>query len=495
MRPNHTERRSPAAVAARAIGPRRHTAAPAIARPPTGRPTRPRARTLAAIAGLSVAAAAVADPAEFGTPAPGETPAPLTDLRPVAGLLGDDQPRTLRHLVATAPDAEAFLIFEADAGDAAIVGQHHAGFAPNDLAAADLDRDGDTDLLILSPATDRVRVVWNRLESGGGYELGPIYVMGRSPLGVCVGDFNADGYPDFATANRFDHEVRLALSDGAGLWSVQQNALPTAWSPWSIVAADLDGDGRDDLVTTGSDADAVAVHFAEPPGSASPFRPAVWTDVGDRPTDLVAGDFDGDGDPDLAVIEAGWSTVSVLRTDRSATGATLAVAATHSAGLSAGDLRAADLDNDGADDLSLINATQPGKIVLLMNETDSAGGGGGGTGVSPSFARTEFATTFRPRLAAPADLDGDFLPELLVTEATGSGFWSYPNTTPRTQPICPGDLDGDLRVNATELLLVLSSFGSRDATPAEGDATGDGVVDADDLLLVLANFGAFCGED
>ncbi len=57
---------------------------------------------------------------------------------------------------------------------------------------------------------------------------------------------------------------------------------------------------------------------------------------------------------------------------------------------------------------------------------------------------------------------------------------------------CPGDLNGDLTVDLSDLATLLANFGSGSATPADGDIDGDGDVDLSDLATLLANFGVSC---
>jgi uncharacterized repeat protein (TIGR01451 family) len=57
---------------------------------------------------------------------------------------------------------------------------------------------------------------------------------------------------------------------------------------------------------------------------------------------------------------------------------------------------------------------------------------------------------------------------------------------------CPGDLNGDLRVDLQDLATLLSNFGSSAATPEQGDIDGDQDVDLSDLAVLLTQFGATC---
>lgn len=85
-------------------------------------------------------------------------------------------------------------------------------------------------------------------------------------------------------------------------------------------------------------------------------------------------------------------------------------------------------------------------------------------------------TIGQPDAGAPM-VGGDF-------EVIG-GFWA--------SPPCPGDLNGDLLVDITDLSTLLSNFGTPSgATPADGDSDGDTDVDLSDLTTLLSNFGTTC---
>lgn len=74
-------------------------------------------------------------------------------------------------------------------------------------------------------------------------------------------------------------------------------------------------------------------------------------------------------------------------------------------------------------------------------------------------------------------------------ELTG-GFWLATQVTP---PPCPGDLNGDRRVDLTDLATLLGNFGDASgAALADGDLDNDSDVDLSDLTTLLAHFGSTC---
>ena len=82
------------------------------------------------------------------------------------------------------------------------------------------------------------------------------YPAGNSPISVAVGDFNKDGKPDLAIAGDCGSSacsqpgnVSVLLGNGDG--SFQSAATyPVGYSPSSIVAGDVNGDGNLDLVVS-----------------------------------------------------------------------------------------------------------------------------------------------------------------------------------------------------------------------------------------------------
>lgn len=70
------------------------------------------------------------------------------------------------------------------------------------------------------------------------------------------------------------------------------------------------------------------------------------------------------------------------------------------------------------------------------------------------------------------------------------GFWA--GTISSTPPPCPGDLNGDLSVDLTDLSVLLAHYGETGATYEQGDLNGDGAVDLSDLATLLSYYGTNC---
>lgn len=176
------------------------------------------------------------------------------------------------------------------------------------LEVVDLDGDGHLDL-----ATPNEREVGIRLGRGDGTFGGRrnVDVSPLAPFAITAGDVDGDGIPDLGIGSgEGSSDVALLLGDGSG------GFRPAAASPYSagrgaksLAAADLDGDGADDLLVASWSSRELTILL----GGQDGLEP-VAVEAGENPWSVVAGDFDGDGRPDVATANYGDGTVTVLLT-------------------------------------------------------------------------------------------------------------------------------------------------------------------------------------
>jgi hypothetical protein len=169
------------------------------------------------------------------------------------------------------------------------------------LAAGDVNQDGAVDLVV-SPGRDDGTSVSVLLNDGhGAFAPGvPYPTAGVGVRAVALGDLNGDGRLDIATANLSSNDVSVLSNLGDGTFG-----LPVTHGPLenaqSITVADLDRDGRLDLVATFTDASsptAFGISFFRNVGGGSFEGPILHPAFGG--SHVVVGDVNGDGWPDLA---------------------------------------------------------------------------------------------------------------------------------------------------------------------------------------------------
>ncbi len=248
-----------------------------------------------------------------------------------------------RDLVAVQPDLLTW--FEADGFtfDAHAI----ALTAPEPVAveATDVDGDGDPDLVIAD--ADRAELSW--VENRGGGILDSQRVLRTTVqglTGLAVGDLDADGDADLLVPALWTGDLGWLPNLGAGAFG--------PWEPVGIreaseaILADLDLDGLPDVVAI-SGQETLA--WRNEGGS---FSAAIALDAGDGARQPVAADLDGDGDYDVATIVESDGTIRWVRNE----GATFSLPIEITADLdSASALTACDADGDGDADLPSASAT------------------------------------------------------------------------------------------------------------------------------------------
>ncbi len=185
------------------------------------------------------------------------------------------------------------------------------GVRPIDFAAADVDRDGDADL-ILGDGYGTLPVLLNR--GDGTFEYGPSYRINAHGFlyDVLAEDLTGDGYPDLAVLTMpyeppyVLHDrafVAMLTNDGAGGFGHMQRFRTPDWPTLALAAADLDNDGDLDIGGVNSPnanpkPNGFWVMLNDGSGSMSE---AIVYPVGPWPHDVAFDDLDGDGDMDAVV--------------------------------------------------------------------------------------------------------------------------------------------------------------------------------------------------
>lgn len=296
-----------------------------------------------------------------------------------------------------------------------------AGGLPFGLAAADLDADGDLDL-VSSDVTSGVNVFTN--DGAGVFATAqPVPIAGGSPFSVVALDLDEDGDIDVATAdNGFDEAgnptigaLSVLLNDGAGNLALAGRVPTAADLLFSLSAADIDGDGLSELVSQGA-LNALVVVFPNLGGGAFGAPQEILLPeqffFGSQPFGVAAGDLDGDGAADILVADGGALTVRVLRNDGAGD---FTLEDGLAAGIGAQSVALGDTDGDGDLD-GLLLAPGLRSASVLHNPGDGR------------FDRSTSGVALGPFSGSLLDLGGDGQGEVLTADG-GDVFGANPGRT------------------------------------------------------------------
>jgi hypothetical protein len=161
----------------------------------------------------------------------------------------------------------------------------------------------------------------------GGFTRRPDIQLasGSQPVAIATGDFNGDQTTDLAVADYGTNTISLEIGNGNGTFTPGPVLNTVGLHPTSIIAQDVDGNGRVDLIVTdegdaGSNIDGdVEIFLANPNNSIiglsdGTFQPPIVLSLppGAHPTSVATADFNLDGNPDLAVTDPSTNKVYVL---------------------------------------------------------------------------------------------------------------------------------------------------------------------------------------
>ncbi len=403
------------------------------------------------------------------------------------------------------------------------------GDGPAFVSMGDMNGDGKLDLAIVNFIFNTVSMLLNTTATGAAtasFSANQEFATGTGPIHVTLCDVNEDGKLDLIVANFNSNNVSVLLNStapGAATPSfAAKQDFDTGEAPLFIAVGDLNGDGKLDLAVANLHVSTVSVLLNTTNlGTATPgFAVKQDVDTGANPRSVTLGDLNGDSKLDLAVVNAGSNTVSVLLNTTAPGSATASFTAKRdfAAGTAPVSITVGDLNSDGKLDLVVANINSNNVSVLLNTTTPGA--------ATPSFAaKQDFVTGDDPVSVTVGDLNGDGKLDLIVANLISTVSVLFNTTAPGASAatfatkqdfptgdgprfVSVGDLNGDGKLdlavanfNSSTVSVLLNttvpgaaapSFaalhdfptGVRPVSVSVGDLNGDGQLDLAVVNLV-----------
>ena len=329
-----------------------------------------------------------------------------------------------------------------------------AGDFPYDIAIGDLDGDGKSDLVVANITSRTISVLRNTSASGTvSYADKVDFATGNEPRHVAIGDLDGDGKPDIAVTNYWINIVsvfRNTSTSGTISFAAKVD-FATGTFPESVAIGDLDTDGKRELVVVNYGVGTVSVFPNTSTSGTISFAAKVDFSTGTGPMDAAIGDLNGDGKPELVVTHMLLSdSVSVLRNTSTSGTISFADKVDFITGSKPYGVAIGDLNGDGKPDLAVVNWV--GSTVSVFQNTSTSG--------AISFAdKVNFATGGNFSKVAIGDLDGDGKPDLSMANGSSNTVSVFRNFSMSgtiflaskvdfatgTSPyyVAVGDMDGD----------------------------------------------------
>ncbi|MES2654490.1 MAG: FG-GAP-like repeat-containing protein [Bacteroidota bacterium] len=233
------------------------------------------------------------------------------------------------------------------------------------------------------------------------------FEAGNSSKSVVIGDLDGDSKPDLAIANLSNNTISILRNIGSSgtVNFATKVDFTTGSASLSVAIGDIDGDGKPDLAIANISSNTVSVLRNKCSIGTVSFETKVDFTTGSAPLSVAIGDIDGDGKPDLVTVNNNSNTVSVLPNTSSSGIVSFATKVDFTTGSSPYSLAIGDIDGDYKPDLAITNKNDS-SVSILRNI--------GSIGTINFAAKINFTTGSNPQFVAIGDIDGNDKVDLAI---------------------------------------------------------------------------------
>jgi hypothetical protein len=322
-----------------------------------------------------------------------------------------------------------------------------AAYGSGWVTTGDVDGDGKLDIVVSFDGLNTMTILRNNSTPGtlsaASFDAPVVVTTGNRPESVKVCDIDGDGRPDLVFANAGSNTIGVLRNIGTAGTVTTNSFAPevdftATGTPYTIACVDLDGDGKPDVVTATDSGTAISVLRNTSTVGNITFASHVDFATGSRPLFVTTADLDADGKQDILVANYGGRSVSVFRNISTAGSFTTnSLAARFDIATATGGSTqvpsVADMNGDGRPDLIVESQSQDGVMIYPNIGTGALSAGSFGSAIILNAGSN-------PIINAIADLDGDGKPDLIVANNFGSSISIFKNLngpTPviSTQPV------------------------------------------------------------
>ena len=242
---------------------------------------------------------------------------------------------------------------------------------PTTFIAVDVNGDGKPDLVAADQGGTTLTVLTNN--GSGVFGLNATLNVGANPSSVCAADVNGDGKVDLICANYgggSGNTLTVLTNNGSGVFGFNATVTVGGGAYW-VIAADVNGDGKPDLICANYNAGTISVLTNNGSGAFGSNATLVVAGA----SSVAAADVNGDGSVDLIASSYSANTLTVFTNNESGV---FGSNATLNGGSGTVFVMALDVNGDGRPDLITADVYNF-NLSLLLNEPTLS------TGVLPGF--------------------------------------------------------------------------------------------------------------